>query len=358
MSDSGFIWLGIGFCLLQSGLFSGLNLALLGLSRLQLEVEANSGNAAAERILGLRRDSNFLLTTILWGNVSVNCLLTLLSDSVLIGVGAFMFSTIGITIVGEILPQAYFSRNAMTVGSRLVPFIRIYQKVLYPVAKPTAWLLDRWLGEEEVLYFRERELREIIHQHMIAEDAELKRREGQGALNFLSLDDLAIGSEGEPIDPTSVLCLPIALDLPVFPTFSNRPDDAFLVRVQSSGRKWVVITDTENVPRVVLDADAFLRATLFSETQPDPYEFCHRPLVVRNAETPIGQVIRQLRVEPDAGEEDDVIDHDLILLWNEEEKKIVTGADLLGRLMRGIIPRTPPSAAERSRLPMGGASHA
>lgn len=357
MSDSGFIWLGIGFCLLQSGLFSGLNLALLGLSRLQLEVEANSGNTAAERILGLRRDSNFLLTTVLWGNVGVNCLLTLLSDSVLMGVGAFMFSTVGITIVGEILPQAYFSRNAMRVGSRLVPFIRIYQKILYPVAKPTAWVLDRWLGEEEVLYFRERELREIIHQHMISEDAELKRREGQGALNFLTLDDLPVGREGELVDPASIISLPIALDLPIFPSFSNRADDEFLLRVQASGRKWVVITDSEDVPRVVLDADAFLRATLFSEVPPDPYEFCHRPLFVRSAETPIGQLIRQLHVEPDTGEEDDVIDHDLILLWNQEEKKIVTGADLLGRLMRGIVPRTPVSAAHRASLPMGGGNH-
>ena len=97
----GAIWLGIGFCLLQSGLFSGLNLALLGLSRLQLEVEAKSGNPAALRILALRRDSNFLLTTVLWGNVAVNCLLTLLSDSVMAGVGAFLFSTVGITVAGE-----------------------------------------------------------------------------------------------------------------------------------------------------------------------------------------------------------------------------------------------------------------
>lgn len=39
-----FIWVGIGACLIQSGLFSGLNLALLGLSRLQLEVEAKAGS--------------------------------------------------------------------------------------------------------------------------------------------------------------------------------------------------------------------------------------------------------------------------------------------------------------------------
>lgn len=61
--------------------FSGLNLAFFGLSRLQLEIAVATGNPAAAKVLQLRRDSNFLLTTILWGNVSINVLLTLLTSS-------------------------------------------------------------------------------------------------------------------------------------------------------------------------------------------------------------------------------------------------------------------------------------
>jgi hypothetical protein len=34
--------------------------------------------------------------------------------------------------------------------------------------------------------------------------------------------------------------------------------------------------------------------------------------------------------------EDDVIDHDVILLWSEV-KHVITGADILGRLLRGIV---------------------
>ncbi len=344
MSQEMFVWLAIAACLVQSGLFSGLNLALLGLSRLQLEVESKSGSKAADRILALRRDSNFLLTTILWGNVSVNCLLTILSDSVMLGVVAFLFSTVGITIVGEILPQAYFSRNAIRIGSALTPFIRIYQKILYPVAKPSALLLDRWLGQEEISYFRERELREVIQQHMLADDADLEHREGLGALNYLILDDLPIGEEGEIVDPASVVALPVALDLPVFPAFETGPADPFLRQVAVSGRKWVVLTDSEDTPRLVLDADGFLRAAYFSDQPPDPYPFCHRPLVVDDPGVPLGQLIRRLRVEPEqAG--DDVVDHDLMLLWCDAERRIVTGADLLGRLMRGIVSRRPVSKA-------------
>ena len=92
-------------------------------------------NPAAIKILALRKDFNFLLATILWGNVAINVLLTLLSKSVMAGVTAFLFSTVLITFVGEIMPQAYFSRHAMRMGSMLAPVIRFYQWLLYPVAQ-------------------------------------------------------------------------------------------------------------------------------------------------------------------------------------------------------------------------------
>ena len=82
------IWTGIAFCISQSAIFSGLNLAVFGVSRLRLEVESSAGNKHAIRLLKLRNDPNFLLTTILWGNVGINVLLTLLSGSVMAGIFA------------------------------------------------------------------------------------------------------------------------------------------------------------------------------------------------------------------------------------------------------------------------------
>ena len=191
------IWIGIVFCISQSAMFSGLNLALLGISRLQLEVEANAGNHKAIKILALRKNFNFLLTTILWGNVAINVLLTLLTNSVMAGVTAFLFSTILITFVGEITPQAYFSRHAMRMGSLLAPLLRIYQLILYPVAKPTALILDWWLGPEGIRYFKERDLRAVIRKHIDAKETDIDRLEGIGALNFLALDDISVADEGE-----------------------------------------------------------------------------------------------------------------------------------------------------------------
>lgn len=330
-------WIGIAFCISQSALFSGLNLALFSITRLRLEIEASTGNRNAKKVLELRKDSNFTLTTVLWGNVSVNTLLALLSDSVLTGVGAFFFATFAITLFGEMFPQAYFSRNALRMSSLFLPIFRTYQFILYPVAKPSAKFLDWWLGEESIQYFRERDLRELIRKHIEASDGDIDRLEGLGALNFLAIDDLVVGFEGEPVDPKSILQLPIFNGIPVFPNFEKKTSDPFLQQIQSSGKKWVIITDESGKPHLVLDSDGFLRAALFEEKHFLPNTFCHRPIVVEDEHMQLGNIIWKLKVRPET-HEDDVIDNDVILLWGRH-KRVITGADLLGRLLRGIATR-------------------
>jgi len=330
-------WVGILFCLSQSAMFSGLNLALFGISRLRLEVEVRSGDKAAKKVLELRKDSNFLLTTILWGNVSINVLLTLLSDSVLAGVSAFIFSTVVITLVGEIMPQAYFSRNALRMASLLDPLLKIYQFLLYPVAKPSAKVLDWWLGTEGVQYFRERDLKEVIRQHIEADEAEIDRLEGLGAMNFLAIDDLLVTHIGEPVDPQSIIELPMLSGRPVFPEFERKPEDPFLGKIHISGRKWVVLTDVEGSPLFILDADGFIRDALFKKSALNPYDYCHRPIIVTDMKTLLGSVLGKWTVQ--SGQpDDDTIDRDITLVW-AEEKRIITGADILGRLLRGITVR-------------------
>ncbi len=329
-------WAAIALCLTQSAMFSGLNLAVFGISRLRLEVAASGNDRAAGLLLELRRDANFLLSTILWGNVGVNCLLTLLSDSVLAGVTAFFFSTVIITFGGEILPQAYFSRHALRMVSLFSPLLRFYQRLLYPLAKPTAKLLDWWVGEEGIEYFREQDLRKVIRKHVDADETDLDHVEGIGALNFFALDDLPVGQEGESVHPSSIVPLPVNVDLPAIPAFEASHDDPFLVQVQASGKKWVILTSHQGEPLLVLDADGFLRA-VFSEQSCDPYSYCHRPIVIEDAEVPLGQVLRKLKVDAETAD-DDVIDQDIILVWGKM-RRVITGADLLGRLLRGIVPR-------------------
>ena len=332
-----FYWIGISFCLSQSALFSGLNLAFFSISLLRLEVERTKGNRDAEKILRLRKDSNFLLTTILWGNVGINVLLTLLSNQVLIGVSAFLFSTVFITLIGEIVPQAYFSRHAMKFASMFSPFLRVYQIILYPVSKPSALLLDLWLGKEGLHFFKEKDLTEVIKLHISSATSDINLLEGRGALNFLALDDLSVIEEGETVDPKSIIVLDFIEKKPLFPVFTPNPSDLFLKRIQDSNRKWVVLVDLHNIAHYVLDSDAFLRAVFFNDTLPNPMHYCHRPIIVADPTTSLEEVICQLKIHPHRTEED-VIDHDIILLWGDE-KKVITGADILGRLLQGIIGR-------------------
>jgi metal transporter CNNM len=331
-------WIAIGLCLMQSAMFSGLNLAVFGVTRLRLEIGAASGSSDAARVLGLRRDPHFLLTTILWGNVAVNTLLAILANSALAGVSAFIFATVVITFIGEIFPQAYFSRHALRMASKLAPMLRFYQIVLYPVAKPSAKILDWWLGAEGIQYFRERDFREVIRRHVEADESDVGRFEGMGALNFLSLDDLPISQEGETIDPLSIISLPIENDRPVFPAFDPAPSDPFCQKVQASRKKWVVITDPDGAPQFILDADGFLREALFELGHLNPYDYCHRPLIVYDGQTQLGEIVWKLEVKP-IHEADDVIDKDIILLWDESDRRVITGADILGRLLRGIVTR-------------------
>lgn len=327
-------WLGIVFCISQSAMFSGMNLALFSVGRLRLEIEALTGNTQAAKLLKIREDSNFILTTVLWGNVGINVLLTLLSNSVLAGVSAFLFSTMLITFAGEILPQAYFSRNALKMVSLLSPVLRFYQYALYPVTKSSAKFLDWWLGPESIQYFREYNIRELIKMHIEADGADIDRIEGLGALNFLDIDDLLVTQEGEPLDLKSMVELPCENGRLIFPEFKQESSDLFLRQIEQSGKKWVVLVDKERLPQLVLDADSFLRHAFFMVSPPDPLCYCHRPIVIHDASTEIGTILNQFKVHS-KNPDDNVIEQDIILLWGAS-KRIITGADILGRLMQGI----------------------
>jgi hypothetical protein len=331
------IWLGILFCISQSAMFSGLNLAFFSISRLRLEVEAAKENRDAIKVLEMRKDSNFLLTTILWGNVGINVLLTLLSNSVLAGVLAFLFSTVLITFLGEIVPQAYFSRHALKAASLLSPALRTYQFILFLVAKPSALLLDFWLGEESIPFFRERDFKELFKVHSEASQSDIDHIEGRGALNFLAVDDLRVIDEGRPVHPDSVISLHFENGLPRFPAFERSCSDPFLRQIHGVDKKWIIVTDQDGEARLALDSDSFLREALFDEGRFHPLAHCHRPIVVSDPVASLGDVIGKLKVGPDQPG-DDVIDQDMVLFWGET-RRIITGADILGRLLRGIAER-------------------
>ncbi|MCF7982257.1 MAG: hypothetical protein K9K86_09755 [Pseudomonadales bacterium] len=65
----------------------------------------------------------------------------------------------------------------------------------------------------------------------------------------------------------------------------------------------------------------------------DPYVFCHHPLVVTDPTTRLGSVISTFK--PNEAQSDTPLQNDIIILW-AAEKRIITGADILGRILKGI----------------------
>lgn len=147
--------------LIMSGIFSGLNLGLMSLDKNDLQVIERCGTEMekfyARTISPVRDRGNYLLCTLLLGNVLVNSTLTIFMDNLTSGVFAIIVSTLSIVIFGEIIPQALCSRHGLAVGARTIYVTYIFMIITLPLSLPISWLLDYILGEEiGNVYDRER----------------------------------------------------------------------------------------------------------------------------------------------------------------------------------------------------------
>jgi hypothetical protein len=232
--------------------------------------------------------------------------------------------------------------------ARFLPFLIFWRAALFFLTSPTAMLLDWWLGAEGIVYFREREVRSLVAR-AAASGGDIGKLEATGVQNFLDLDDLAVTDEGEPVHAQSVISLPLASGRCLLPTFNPSPDDPFLQQVNSSGKKWVIVTGLDGEPVFVLDAHHFLRDALFHRPVKNQGACWHRPVIVRDMQTRLGDVMGRLKVMQERPE-DDVIDDDLILVWGAQ-RRIITGSDLLGRLLRGIVILEAKNAVQQAAVP-------
>lgn len=152
----------IACLLVLSGMFSGLNLGLMALDPMELRIVQNCGTEKekkyARKIEPIRSKGNYLLCSLLLGNVLVNTTLTILLDDLIgSGLGAVVASTIGIVIFGEIVPQALCSRHGLAVGANTIMVTKFFMLLTFPLSWPISKLLDCVLGQEiGTVYNREK----------------------------------------------------------------------------------------------------------------------------------------------------------------------------------------------------------
>ncbi|XP_050745723.1 unextended protein isoform X4 [Drosophila biarmipes] len=163
------VWLAIIIivtCLCFSALFSGLNLGLMSMDRTELKILRNTGTERekkyASKIAPVRDQGNYLLCSILLGNVLVNSTFTILLDGLTSGLFAVIFSTLAIVLFGEITPQAVCSRHGLAIGAKTILITKTVMAITAPLSYPVSRILDKLLGEEIGNVYNRERLKELV----------------------------------------------------------------------------------------------------------------------------------------------------------------------------------------------------
>eukprot|EP01084_Bolivina_argentea_P088730 160206_1 len=161
-------WLAVVILVILSGLFSGLNLGLMGLDKNDLECVASGeepNSTYAKKIKPLREYGNWLLCTLLLGNVAVNTALSILLAEKTAALFGFIISTVLIVLFGEIIPQALCSRYALWIGARTANFVWVLMVLMLFISYPIALILDKLLGKELGTIYSPAEFKQLINIH-------------------------------------------------------------------------------------------------------------------------------------------------------------------------------------------------
>jgi metal transporter CNNM len=183
-----------------SAMCSGLNIAFMSLDVTDLRRKAKLGNAHAKRVLPLRRRGHLVLAAILLTNVAAVSATSLVLEDEYNGLIAGVASTLLIVILGEILPQAYFTRSSLAFCSRLAPVLKLMVLITYPVSKPIQLLLDKLFSGETRKLESRHELGVMISEHVGAAESELDDDEVEIIKGALQLSEKRIRDIMTPIN--------------------------------------------------------------------------------------------------------------------------------------------------------------
>lgn len=188
--------------IILSACFSGLTLGFFSLNVTALERKVKLGDARAAKVYPIRKRGNLLLCTLLIGNVAVNATAAIFLGEIASGLVAGIVSTVLIVIFGEILPQAIFSRYALTLGAKTIWLVKIFIFLMYPLAYPMSLILDKLLGKELQTIWSKREIKEIIKHHENNENSDIDKDEERIVLGALSFSEVVLK---KVMTPKSVL---------------------------------------------------------------------------------------------------------------------------------------------------------
>lgn len=164
-------WLLLIFLLCCSALFSGLNLGIMTLDVMYLEILIDAGSEnekkMATAVLPVRRHGNLVICSLTIANVTVNVIISMLSDKLIGGTAlAIFFASAGILLFGEILPQAACNRFSLAISYHTIFFTKLIIFLTFPIAFPVSLVLNKLLGGDMGRTMNRSILAELIKHHV------------------------------------------------------------------------------------------------------------------------------------------------------------------------------------------------
>jgi len=125
-----------------SGFFSGLEVALVGVTKSKVIQLLNEGKKGSKALHKLKTNPSWMMSSVNLGNNLVNVGASALATSVAIqiygndGLGiAIGIMTFLILVFGEITPKTYCNANSAKIALRYAPILLAFSYVFYPVVK-------------------------------------------------------------------------------------------------------------------------------------------------------------------------------------------------------------------------------
>jgi len=190
-----------------SGFFSGLEVALVGVSRSKVNQLLNQKLPGATALHKLKSNPSRMMASVNLGNNLVNVASTALATNIalkifennglaiVIGVMTFL-----ILVFGEITPKTYCNANASKIALKYSRVLLAFSYALYPIIlmfeKITKGIINLTGSDQEPPRLTEEEIKGVIEQGL--QDNAIEKQESElvhGALNF---DDIVIRSVMTP----------------------------------------------------------------------------------------------------------------------------------------------------------------
>lgn len=205
------IWVqSLFLCLLFSisALCSGLTLGLMALTPQELKILMKSGTPSEKKyaaaIYPMRIHGNRLLCTVIIMNVIVNTAIALLFDDMAEGIVAFVASTVGIVIFGEILPQSICVKYGLAVGANTMFITRFFMIILMPITWPLGKILDKYAGVDIDVVNRSRMV-EMLKMNMENEGCDIDMPTLKIAIGAMELTKKSVRDVMTDIDEVFML---------------------------------------------------------------------------------------------------------------------------------------------------------